>query len=196
MTSRNTSIGLSRTRRPGDGLAGQRTRSATRPIPVSSEDHRHLSLQQLRCYREALQAEEDRVAYWRRIVRARLDVIAKGRAAGHGSSFDFAHVSPMLTDARLNVGRPALIRALPADDLPPLPNLRKLWETPVDPQDHEALQELQRDLAEAERQLSAYRATLHRRLQRATAELVARYRLQPVLSLSVLPLPQPAGKGA
>jgi hypothetical protein len=49
--------------------------------------------------------------------------------------------------------------------------------------------ELKHDLAFAELQLSAYRAALHRRLENATTELIARYREEPRLALLALPVP-------
>ena len=47
------------------------------------------------------------------------------------------------------------------------------------------------DLAHAELQLSAYRAALHRKLAAATQELIARYREDPSLALTALPLVPP-----
>jgi hypothetical protein len=47
---------------------------------------------------------------------------------------------------------------------------------------------LEHDLRVAEAQLSAYRNALHRRIGEATGELIARYREQPTLCLSALPL--------
>jgi hypothetical protein len=43
-------------------------------------------------------------------------------------------------------------------------------------------------LAVAERQLSEYRQALHRRIGDATSELIARYREEPNLCLTALPL--------
>ena len=43
-------------------------------------------------------------------------------------------------------------------------------------------------LAAAEAELSAYRRSLHERLDDATSELIARYREEPALSLCALPL--------
>jgi len=48
---------------------------------------------------------------------------------------------------------------------------------------------LQAELTQAEGQLSAFRAALHDRLDRATRELIARYRENPRLALTALPLP-------
>ena len=42
-------------------------------------------------------------------------------------------------------------------------------------------------LGEASEQLSAYRTALHRRIDAATEELVARYHREPALALALLP---------
>jgi hypothetical protein len=62
-----------------------------------------------------------------------------------------------------------------------------MWSREPDPSDPEHNAALIHDLMTAESQLSAYRAALHRRLAAATGELIARYREQPDLCLSVLP---------
>ena len=43
-------------------------------------------------------------------------------------------------------------------------------------------------LRDAERELSAYRRSLHERLDAATGELISRYRDEPALALKALPL--------
>ena len=48
---------------------------------------------------------------------------------------------------------------------------------------------LANELADAEKQLSEYRSVLHQRLSAATGELIARYRDEPTLCLSALPMP-------
>ena len=173
----------------GSGRRPARARPAPRPVPELSEEHGHLSLDALRTYRTALQAEENKVSYWRRILQARLDVVREGRTAG--AELDAAVLRPVLTEARVASGRNALVDVLQADDIPPLPSLGELWERRVEPDDVAGLEALERDLSSAEQQLSAYRATLHRRLGDATGELIARYREQPGLCLSALPLPRP-----
>jgi hypothetical protein len=157
---------------------------APRPVPEISEGHAHLSLLELRAYRDVLQAEEDRVSYWRRVLQARLDVL---RAGGRGG-LDPARLAPVLTDSRMGAGRHVLVQALPDDDVPPLPSLEALWSRPVDLDDAEERAGLEADLAEAEGQLSAYRTALHERAGAATSELIARYRLSPDLCLTALPL--------
>jgi len=169
------------------GRPRARTAAAARPAPEVDEDHAHLSLPALRAYRTALQAEEGKVSYWRRILQARLDVL---RAGGTGG-LDPRLLAPVLTDVRVGAGRTALVEVLPLDDIPPLPRLSQLWERRVAPDDIEGQRTLELDLIDAEGQLSSYRAVLHRRLAAATGELIARYRQQPGLCLSALPLPAP-----
>lgn len=159
-------------------------RSAARAVPPQcSDEFAHLDLGELRAYRRVLTEEEDRVSYWRRILQARIDCLAAGDQV---SPTDAAHLLPVLTTARLGSGRRALVRILPVDDIPPLPDLVALWETVI-LADTASAEELSRDLRAAEAKLSAYRAALHRRLTAATAELIARYRVAPSLCLSILP---------
>jgi hypothetical protein len=159
-------------------------RSASRPVPERSDEFAHLSLDALRDYRRTLTSEEDQVSYWRRIIQARLDVLR----AGTLGNADGQHLRPVLTDDRIASSRTALVSVVPADDIPPLPNLAELWERRVADDDEQGQVELDHDLALAERQLSDYRAALHRRIADATGELIARYREQPSLCLTALPL--------
>ena len=139
------------------------TTSDTRTVGVDRDPLlAQLPLPGLREYRRALGQEESRVSYWRRILQGRLDTLRND-----GTATDLDNLSAMLTDERVTQGRTALIEVVPADDIPPLPNLA--------------------ELATAEGQLSSYRSALHRRLAAATAELIARYREQPALCLDVLP---------
>lgn len=172
-----------------------RSRPAPRPLPETSEDYDHLSLDALRSYRTALQAEEGKVSYWRRILQARLDVVREGRTQGGTGTLDVTTLRPVLTDSRVGAGRTALISVVPDDDIPPLPDLRELWEREVPPADTEAVAALEADLSAAEQRLSEYRAALHVRLGIATGQLIARYRLEPDLCLSALPLPRPRRPG-
>jgi hypothetical protein len=165
-------------------------KAAARPEPKRTEQHAHLSLDGLRDYRTALTAEESNVSYWRRIIQARLDVVRAG------NDLVAENLKPVLTDERVGAGRRALIEVLPANDIPPLPDLASLWERQVDPSDTEALAQLEADLDEAERQLSSYRNALHVRLGDATSELIARYRDEPNLCLSALPVQRRRGRVA
>ncbi|MGZ6792446.1 MAG: RsiG family protein [Mycobacteriales bacterium] len=158
-------------------------RPAVRATPERTEEHAHLTLDALREYRRALNAEEANVSYWRRIIQARLDVVRAG------SDLASDNLRPVLTDKRVGAGRTALIEIVPVDDIPPLPDLAGLWERQVDPSDPAEMARLEVALTAAERQLSDYRSVLHRRLGAATSELIARYRDEPGLCLSALPVP-------
>ncbi|MDQ6649933.1 MAG: hypothetical protein M3Z02_07450 [Actinomycetota bacterium] len=169
-----------------------RPRPAPRPRVTPERDAQfdHLPLEGLRAYRRALTAEESKVSYWRRILQTRLDVV---RSEDVGGRLDIAHLAHLLTDERVGVGRQALVEVLPTDDIPPLPNLTGLWRRSPVPGDEAGNAQLAQELVAAERQLSLYRAALHRRLAAATGELIARYREEPNLCLSALPL-APAGE--
>lgn len=158
---------------------------ATRSVPERSPDFDHLELDALRVYRRALSQEESRVSYWRRIIQARLDCVRDAGAVG-----DVEHLRPMLTEARIGRGRTALIDVVPVEDIPPLPNLEELWDRSAFAASDEERQAQAEDLERAETQLSAYRAALHRRIGAATGELIARYREEPALCLTALPLPR------
>ena len=164
-------------------------KAPARPLAERSEQHAHLTLEALRAYRKALTAEESNVSYWRRIIQARLDLVRAGTAVTSDN------LRPVLTDERIGAGRQALIEILPVDDIPPLPDLASLWDRSVAPEDDEAKEALAAELASAEQQLSEYRSVLHVRLSAATGELIARYRDEPTLCLSALPV-QPTRKSA
>jgi hypothetical protein len=164
--------------------AARKSAPAPRPRPERSDDFVHLSLNRLRTYREALNEEENRVSYWRRIVQARLDLV---RAGVTGDPAHSENLRQVLADAHRTTGRKALVTVVPIEDIPPLPDLAGLWERDARPGDDEHNERLVHDLALAERQLSAYRGALHARIGAATAELIARYRDQPGLCLTALP---------
>lgn len=158
-----------------------------RAVPERSPDFAHLSLDGLRSYRKALGTEEGRVSYWRRIIQARLDLI---RASEGGAVASVETLRGVFAEARIDSGRNALIRIVPLDDIPPLPDLVDLWEREPVPGDTAHNTQLIADLDSAERQLSAYRTALHKRIAGATGELIARYRDEPLMCLSALPLPR------
>jgi len=164
-------------------------RAAARAVvPVCAPEFAHLDLGALRTYRTKLIEEEDRVSYWRRILQARLDTLRDGARAARG---EVRHMAPVLAVPRVQGGRTALVTIVPSDDVPPLPDLARLWELTPDPRnpaDADAVAELVEGLVVAEMELSAYRSNLHRRLDAATTELIARYRERPTLCLAALPL--------
>ncbi len=164
----------------------QRRKGERRPDPVRSEAYEHLSLEALREYRSALSDEERRVSYWRRILQARLDLVASGTTR---QDVDHARLAPLLTSAQVGAGRRALSSVVHGDGtVPPLPLLQELWERQVAPDDEPGRGAFEDDLRAAERQLSAYRTSLHSRIGAATVELIARYRESPALCLVALPV--------
>jgi hypothetical protein len=80
--------------------------------------------------------------------------------------------------------------------MPPLPDLASLWLREPVPGDETGNAELALALEEAERRLSDYRGALIRRLELATAELIARYRDEPAACLVALPLQRPGRRVA
>ena len=155
-----------------------------RAVPERSPEFGHLSLEGLRAYRRALNTEEGRVSYWRRIIQARLDLVRLAEAGGPTTTDNLRGV---ITEVRVESGRAALQEVIPVDDMPPLPELEGLWaQEPT--ADEEANHRLAVELSKAEAQLSAYRTALHKRLAAATGELIARYREEPTLCLSALPM--------
>jgi hypothetical protein len=165
--------------------------ASTRPVPERRPEFAHLSLDGLRAYRRALSAEEGRVSYWRRLIQARLDVVADVDAVHDPNSHE--RIRAVFAESR-SAGRQALVSVVPVDVIPPIPDLESLWSRELRPDDlkHTAL--LRRELSHAELQLSAYRAALHRKLAAGTQELIARYREEPSLALTALPLVRPQGR--
>jgi hypothetical protein len=152
-----------------------------------SEEFAGLGLEILRMYRKALRSEESRVSYWRRLVQTRLDLLLAYNRSGRG---DGPGLRALLSTERIGALRTALLDVHPADGMPPLPDLLEMWERVVAPGDVAGHAALIEDLRGAEHTLSEYRHAIHGRLDDATRELVARYRANPQLCLSALPLPE------
>ena len=159
--------------------------AARAQTPHRSPDFAHLDLAGLRELRRALMDEEDRVSYWRRILQARLDTV---RAGDTMRIADSDNLAPVLARERMTTGRTALVRVMPADDVPPLPDLARLWSITPDPRDPIATAHLTSQLEGAEAELSEYRQVLHGKLGAATFELIARYHEDPLQCLVALPL--------
>lgn len=149
------------------------------PAPLRNPELAHLDLGRLRSYRKALLGEELRVSYWRRLVQARRDLLRIGVGGD-----DLVDLRAALTEVRASTNRKAMLTLHPEEAMPVLPHLPALWASLAEPgQRVEALKRL----ASAESVLSSYREALHKRLDRATAELVARYREDPLQCLCALP---------
>jgi len=152
--------------------------------PDPDPDFDHLALEDLREMRARLTEEETRVSYWRRIVQARLDVL-RTTEQGHDRVAD---LGVALADAQSSHRRLAHFSVEPVEGLPPLPDLAELWSRLLDPTDEHSMAVLEEQLSDAEHRLSEYRNELHRRLDRVTGELIARYRQEPLLALAALPV--------
>lgn len=145
----------------------------------------HLSMAELRAYRHALDDEEVRVSYWRRLIQARVDVT---RAGGGLGITDAAALQRVLSDDHAGRVRTSMLRELPTDDSPPLPGIAPLWARLDGDDDAGGRILLLEDLMTVEVKLSAYRRELHQRIDAATIELISRYRIEPRLCLAALPL--------
>ncbi len=143
-----------------------------------------MTLDRLRTYRRTLLAEELRTSYWRRILQARRDLLRAGVVPG-----DRELLRQTLTESRGPAGRQVILPVHPDSGMPILPTLPDLWAQ-VD-NDDPVTAELFAKLASAESVLSSYREALHRRLNSATADLVARYHEDPPLCLVALPTTKP-----
>jgi hypothetical protein len=146
-----------------------------------------LTLLELRSYRRALADEESKVSYWRRIIQARADVT---QAGGTLTAGDAQALKRVLSGPHTRTVHTALLRAHGGNDAPSLPNIAALWTRLDCPSDEAARALLVHDLRRAESQLSAYRHGLHRQIEAATAEAIARYHADPLLCLSALPQQQ------
>lgn len=144
-----------------------------------------LDLAGVRDYRHRLEAEEDRVSYWRRLVHARLDLLAAESATDH--TLTLPELVRVLGDTGTGRTRQALVSVRAGDPLPELPELTEMWATDVDPHDAAEVADAVERLNRAEKQLTSYRRALHERIDAATNELIARYREDPLAALAVIP---------
>ena len=141
-----------------------------------------MTLERLRNYRRTLLSEELSTSYWRRLLQARRDLLRSSPPLGDRPALRVA-----LTEERPPGGRQSIMALHPAGGMPILPNLPDLWATEIAPPGSTQARELTIRLTSAESVLSSYREALHRRLNRATADLVARYHEDPRLCFSLLP---------
>lgn len=156
--------------------------SYTASFPVDSADVTQLSMDELRLRRKELSNCESHVSYWRRIIQARLDLIAEG-VVKHGASKDGLQ---RVLSHRLGVNNRLGLLAVGPQGKQPLAGLDHLWHRSLtaSPDEEEALEA---ELRDAEKQLSHFRAALHEQIDEATAELIRRYREDPGLVDAILP---------
>jgi anti-sigma-K factor RsiG len=168
---------------PAPAAARDRSVPATtlRPPPQRVPELAHLDLKRLRTYRRTLLEEELRTSYWRRLIQARRDLLRADSALG-----DRIALADALTEQRGTVGRQVILSLHPDGGMPILPHLPELWASGANGSNPEEGAKLFARLTSAESVLSSYREALHKRLDRATAELVARYHEDPSACLVAL----------
>jgi hypothetical protein len=152
------------------------------PAPELSQ----LGFAELRAYRAALTAEEDKVSYWRRLVQGRVDLLEA--QANSGDTLSLADLVRVLGDTGSGRSRRTLMRVPAPVQLPDIPNLDELchlWA--ADPEDVDEVADVIDRLHAKERKLSEYRSSLHERIDSATGELMMRYRADPRAALALLP---------
>lgn len=159
------------------------------PEGIPSRPLAQLRLAELRSYRQALQSEEDRVSYWRRVTHGRTDVLMAQSNARQPLTRE--QLVAALGDTATGARRRGLSRIAAQEPLPELPELDEMWSTPVDPSDEAAMEAALAQLRETEAKLTCYRTALLRRIDEVTVELIARYRQDPTLALDLL---HPSGR--
>jgi hypothetical protein len=171
--------------RKSEQPSGLRTRRLSVQAIVLSQALIRLDLCELREYRGQLEAEEDKVSYWRRLVHARIDVLEAESRSEH--PLTLADLVRALGDTGTGHARRALVRIRPAEPWPELPVLAEMWTTDTNPNDTVGITRALRKLRAAEGQLTAYRHVLHERIDESTRELILRYRADPAKALVLLP---------
>jgi hypothetical protein len=150
-------------------------------VEAPPDEWDHLSLADVRLYRRRLAEEEEKISYWRRLVHARIDVLEA--ESQHDRPLRLEELIRVLGDTGTGRTRSALVNVRAAEDLPELPVLKDMWVTELDPHDTKDVADAIRRLRSAEEQLTEYRRALHQRLDKVTAELIARYREDPLSAL-------------
>jgi RsiG-like len=141
-----------------------------------------LSLDDLRILRQHLTDEESRVSYWRRLFQARLDMLHDGDLV------DTQDVRAVLQDASSAPRRWQALGLHPADIDTSMPEAQSLWSRVVNLNDDEQRRAYIDVLQAMETALSTNRRALHHQIDAVTEELITRYRTNPALALTALPV--------
>jgi uncharacterized membrane protein len=70
-----------------------------------------------------------------------------------------------------------------------------MWVTEMNPADADEVEAATARLRDAERQLTDYRTALHDRIDKATTELIERYRREPTAALAAMDKPHRRSHG-
>lgn len=151
--------------------------------PAIDPAYSMFTLEDLRALRRELGDEESRVSYWRRIIQARIDLVA----SGNRNDDIVARLTDVLAESNVIHRRLANLAVRPTQYIAPLPDLPRLWTAEVDLDDTAAVSAYLGALRAAETELSRMRREILDRLNEATDQLIARYHEDPVLALSALP---------
>lgn len=151
--------------------------------PAIDPAYAEFTLEELRALRKELGDEESRVSYWRRIIQARIDLLA----SGNRNDDIVARLTDVLAESNVIHRRLANLAVRPSQNISPLPDLPRLWTAEVDHEDAAAVESYLAELRSAETELSRMRREILDRLNEATAQLIARYHQDPIAALSVLP---------
>jgi len=158
---------------------------------VIEDDAVHLErrepLADLRALRESLRDEEQRVSYWRQLVQGRLDLVRTALDGGRPSVDDLAGQAAVRARTGGRRRSPAATHLALEGLVSPLAGLEDLWAAPIAWDDLAALHRLERGLIEAEVKLSAYRRTLHERINDYTAQLIDYYQRDPAQLSEIVP---------
>ncbi len=168
---------------PARMAARQRRARAYAQAPEMLAEYDDMSLDDLRQLRMRLTEQEGQISYWRRILQARLDLLVDG-TTHHGVTVD--GLNRVLSEQLGRPARKAMLNIQPPEGAPPMAGLEGLWDRVIDPTVTDQSR-LIADLQEAEERLSESRRVLHERIDTVTAQLVGRYRIDPMLALSALP---------
>jgi len=151
--------------------ARERGADLAQPSPVLA----HLDFEALRAYRNDLTDEKDRIAYWTRLLKAR---IAPATGRSRTDAPGLSDLNRALADTGSGVRRARLTHAQPDPALPALPAVADLDG------DETAVQQ-------ALDALAAYQQALQRRLSVATGDLITRYAVRPQAALDLIGPPRP-----
>lgn len=160
------------------------------PVVPPAKDLSGMPLAELRRYRQVLRGQESKVSYWRRVLFGRIDLLRKVTARGasehHGWPVVGDEVASALQDTAIGHSHHALMRIVPATDLPELPGLDELWARDADPTNPVEVAEALTALDDAAGRVTEYRGQILRRIDAATTELVARYQDDPDACLDLI----------